>query len=102
MSEQPTDRARRWTPVRMAAFLRELRETQSVARAARSVGMGRQSAYKLRRRQAGQPFDYLWHAALEESRLEDALAPQAGSGRCPVCGSLPGLAAPRPPVPGWR
>jgi hypothetical protein len=67
----------------MAAFLRELAATQSVSQAARSVGMGRQSAYKLRKRLAGQPFDQAWHMALEPSRLGDALAPVEGL--CPVC-----------------
>lgn len=43
-----TPRHNEWTRAKMAAFRRELAASQSVAQAARSVGMGRQSAYKLR------------------------------------------------------
>ena len=53
-----------WTPDRQAAFLRELAATHSVAKAARSVGMSRQSAYGLRARLKGEPFDRAWQAAL--------------------------------------
>jgi hypothetical protein len=73
-----------WTRAKQVAFLNELKATQSVSHAARNVGMGRQSAYKLRRRLAGQPFDLAWHMALDPSRLTEA---QAGS--CPVCGCIP-------------
>src|SRR5690606_25272034 len=53
----------RWNKPKMAEFLRHLAATQSVAAAARAVGMGRQSAYKLRARLKGQPFDIAWEAA---------------------------------------
>ena len=49
----------------MAEFLRELAATHCVASAARSVGMSRQSAYKLRSRLKGQPFDIAWEAAFQ-------------------------------------
>lgn len=49
----------------MVAFLRELAATQSVAAAARAVGMSRTSAYNLRNRLAGQPFALGWEVALE-------------------------------------
>jgi hypothetical protein len=49
-----------WTNARMAAFLRALAETRSVAAAARSVGMSRQSAYKLRDRLPRSPFTQAW------------------------------------------
>jgi len=69
-----------WTSAKQAAFLRALAETHSVAGAARSVGMTRQSAYKLRARLQGQPFDLAWDAAfqcafdaLAESAMERAL-----------------------------
>lgn len=69
-----------WTPARQAAFLRELAATHNVAAAARAVGMGRQSAYKLRARLQGQPFDKAWEAAflnrfdvLAEAALDRAL-----------------------------
>lgn len=38
----------RWCQARMADFLSALAATHSVAEAARSVGMSRQSAYRLR------------------------------------------------------
>ena len=53
----------RWTKWKMAEFLRQLAATQSVSAAAKAVGMGRQSAYKLRSRLKGQPFDIAWEAA---------------------------------------
>jgi hypothetical protein len=61
-----------WTPDKRAAFLRELAATHSVSAAARSVGMSRQSAYRLRTRLRGQPFDVAWRAAFR--RKVDALA----------------------------
>ena len=69
-----------WTPARQAAFLRELAVTHNVSAAARAVGMGRQSAYKLRHRLRGTPFDKGWEAAfvtrfdaLAEAALDRAL-----------------------------
>jgi hypothetical protein len=67
--------ARQWTPPRMAAFLRHLTATHSVAESARRVGMSRQSAYKLRARLKGQPFDLAWECATR--RQFDALAQAA-------------------------
>ena len=52
-----------WTREKMAGFLRELAATQSVAAAARSVGMSRTSAYNLRNRCAGTPFALAWEVA---------------------------------------
>jgi hypothetical protein len=71
-----------WTPDRMGKFLRELATCQNVSQAARSVGMGRQSAYKLRGRMAGTPFDTAWQAALEAGvqQLTDALMDRALNG----------------------
>ena len=54
-----------WTRERMIAFLEALVETASVSVAAESVGMTRRSAYYLRARLMGQPFDLAWDAALE-------------------------------------
>jgi hypothetical protein len=45
-----------------------LATTQNVAAAARSVGMGRQSAYKLRARLDDQPFGAAWRLALRNAR----------------------------------
>ncbi|MEL7317219.1 MAG: hypothetical protein AAFN04_01115 [Pseudomonadota bacterium] len=53
-----------WTPARQVLFLRALASTQSVARAARAAGLSRQSAYQLRARMKGEPFDLAWAAAL--------------------------------------
>jgi len=68
--EEPTERSRphvargdRWTKWKMAEFLRHLAATHSVTAAARAVGMHRRSAYKLRSRLKGQPFDIAWEAA---------------------------------------
>jgi hypothetical protein len=49
----------------MADFLRALAATHNVAEAARIVGMSRQSAYRLRARLKGQPFDIAWEAAFQ-------------------------------------
>ena len=54
-----------WTRAKMVAFLRELAASQSVAHAAKSVGMSRQSAYRMRNRLAGTPFALAWEVALE-------------------------------------
>lgn len=54
-----------WTPERMALFLRILGATHNVSEAAKAVGVSRQSAYDLRHRLAGQPFDLAWEAAFE-------------------------------------
>ena len=78
-----------WTRARQVEFLKALKATQSVSRAARSVGMSRQSAYKLRRRLAGQAFDQAWEIALDESRLADVRLPQSAWDACPVCGASP-------------
>lgn len=71
----PDDRPKAWTPARQAAFLRALSATHKVSASARSVGLSRQLAYKLRARLRGQPFDYAWAAAFQSSF--DALAEAA-------------------------
>jgi len=53
-----------WTPERQADFLRMLAATHNVSKAARAIGMTRQSAYELRGRLKGEPFDLCWEAAL--------------------------------------
>ena len=57
----------RWTPDKMADFLRQLSATHSVSAAAKSVGMSRQSAYRLRSRLKGLPFDLAWDVAFHHS-----------------------------------
>ncbi len=88
-----------WTRAKMAAFIDELWATQSVSRAARSVGMGRQSAYKLRKRLAGQPFAEAWDDAVAALRLAGPVAPFVGSQPCPFCGAVPRRPAGRPLAP---
>ena len=68
----PPERHDGWTSHKQARFLRELAATHCVSAAARAVGMGRQSAYKLRNRLKGEPFDIAWQAAFR--RQYDALA----------------------------
>ena len=70
----------RWTKPKMADFLRALGATHSVSAAAAAVGMSRQSAYRLRARLKGEPFDIAWEAAfqhgydaLHQAALERAL-----------------------------
>lgn len=64
-----------WTRAKQAHFLRELAATHCVTTAARAVDMTRQSAYKLRNRLKGEPFDLAWHCAFR--RKFDALAEAA-------------------------
>lgn len=54
-----------WTRDKMLRFLELLAGSGSVTASAKAVGMSRQSAYKLRTRLYGQPFDLAWEAALE-------------------------------------
>ena len=54
-----------WTREKRANFLRELAACQNVSQAAESVGMSRQSAYRLRDRLPGTPFALGWEVALE-------------------------------------
>lgn len=63
----PSRKARHneWTRTKMARFLEVLAETASVTTAAESVGMSRQSAYRVRSRLIGHPFDLAWEGALE-------------------------------------
>ena len=65
--EPPPRPGERWTAPKMAAFLRQLSATHSVSAAARSVGMSRQSAYRLRSRLKGGPFDLAWDVAFHHS-----------------------------------
>lgn len=81
MEKPETSRAARhprpenWNKAKMAGFLRELAATHCVAAAAKSVGMTRQSAYKLRARLKGEPFDIAWETAFQHGY--DALAQAA-------------------------
>lgn len=57
----------RWTTRKIIEFLRALAATHSVKDAARSVGMSRQSAYKLRSRLKGLAFDAAWDEVFKHS-----------------------------------
>ncbi|MEW4449236.1 hypothetical protein [Qipengyuania sp. JC766] len=60
-------RADGWTHQRQAAFIGYLAQTGCVATAARLVCMGRESAYRLRRRPGAAGFAAAWDAALGKS-----------------------------------
>lgn len=53
-----------WTPARQVCFIGMLYETRSVVAAAKAVGMGRESAYRLRKRPGAAGFAAAWDAAL--------------------------------------
>lgn len=61
---KPRQRCDGWTPERRAAFLAHLRVHWSVRGAAESVGMSRETAYRLRRKPENAAFAAEWDAAL--------------------------------------
>src|SRR5688572_5436047 len=63
-------RADGWTPERQARFIGLLAETGSVAKAARRVGMGRESAWRLRQRAEAESFAHAWDAIVAIRRGE--------------------------------
>ena len=63
----PEPRSDGWSLDKQAKFLRALSATHSVTEAAKSVGMSRQTAYRLRSRLKGQPFDLAWEVAFHHS-----------------------------------
>ena len=64
LTTTPATRHDGWTTERQSTFLRELAASHSVRKAAKAAGMSRQSAYCLRARLKGEPFDLAWNAAL--------------------------------------
>ncbi len=66
-ADDPPANGPRWTPRKMAEFLRALAATHSVKDAAKAVGMSRQSAYRLRSRLKGTAFDAGWNEAFSHS-----------------------------------
>jgi len=65
---EKTTRLDGWTAEKQTAFLQMLAATQSVAVAAKAVGMSRQSAYKLRARLDDAPFGAAWRMATQSAR----------------------------------
>lgn len=84
----------RWTGPKAMAFLKALAQHGKVARAARSVGMSRQAAYRLRARAPN--FADFWDGALVEAQRRKAAARQA---RAPVHPMLARVRLPRPVSP---
>lgn len=66
--EQRRRRADGWTPETQANFIRALAAMGSVGKAARAVGMGRASAYRLRERDAAASFAAAWDHAISMGR----------------------------------
>jgi hypothetical protein len=73
-------RADGWTPARQAAFAGFLAETRSVLAACRRVQMGRESAYRLRKRPGAAGFAAAWDAALGKSHAPVDLASAKSTG----------------------
>ncbi|WP_077147979.1 hypothetical protein [Sphingopyxis sp. KK2] len=61
-------RADGWTPDAQANFIRALEAMGSVGKAARAVGMGRASAYRLRERPCAASFAAAWDRAISMGR----------------------------------
>ena len=64
---QQRHRADGWTPDTQANFIRAL--SGSVGKAARAVGMGRASAYRLRERSHAASFAAAWDSAISMGRM---------------------------------
>jgi hypothetical protein len=62
-------RADGWTPEIQLCFIRALEAMGSVGRAAKAVGMGRRSAYRLRERPGAEDFAAAWDRALSMGRM---------------------------------
>ena len=73
-------RADGWTIERQARFIGFLAQTRSVAAAARAVSMGRESAYRLRKREGAAGFAAAWDAALGKPHTPVDLASDKATG----------------------
>ncbi len=69
-----------WTVQRQAWFIGCLAETRSVIEACRRVGMGRESAYRLRKRPGAAGFAAAWDAALGKPHQSVDLASAKSTG----------------------
>ncbi|WP_422060903.1 hypothetical protein [Sphingopyxis sp.] len=67
--EQQRCRADGWTSETQANFIRALEAMGSVGQAARAVGMGRRSAYRLRERPGADSFASAWDRAIATGRM---------------------------------
>jgi hypothetical protein len=61
-------RANGWSPAQQERFIQALAVMGSVGAAARAVGMGRASAYRLRERAGAESFGRAWDNAIGEGR----------------------------------
>jgi hypothetical protein len=73
-------RADGWTPQRQAAFIGHLAASRSVLEACRRTGMGRESAYRLRKRPGAAGFAAAWDAALRKPHERVDLASAKSTG----------------------
>ena len=73
-------RADGWTPARQGAFIGYLAQTRSVLAACRCVSMGRESAYRLRKRPGAAGFAAAWDAALRKPHSPVDLASPKSTG----------------------
>ena len=73
-----------WTVTRQAQFIGMLAQTGSVLAAAEAVGMGRESAYRLRRRPGAAGFAAAWDAALKKPHKRVDLASAKATGLSPA------------------
>lgn len=69
-----------WTPERQAEFVGMLAETRSVEGACRAVCMGKESAYRLRKRPGAAGFAAAWDAALGKPHAAVDLASAKSTG----------------------
>ena len=80
-----------WTPRRQAAFVGMLAETGSVEAACRAVGMGRESAYRLRKRPGAAGFAAAWDAARGKPHPAVDLSSAKATGLCAAYRARMGL-----------
>jgi hypothetical protein len=73
-------RADGWTPMRQAQFIGLLAETRCVISACRALSMGRESAYRLRKRAGAAGFAAAWDAALGKPHQAVDLASAKSTG----------------------
>jgi len=73
-----------WTVNRQAQFIGMLAQTGSVLAAAQAVGIGRESAYRLRKRPGAAGFAAAWDAALKKPHKRVDLASAKATGLTPA------------------